>query len=218
MDQDIYHRKVSGTKRAAQGASGRAYHPIPSGSQYSPAPSISGSATLPQKPSNLSSSGPRYVPAPHQPSGFSGPMQPPNHRSYVPGNVLGPARTKRISYPHTQPLPHPTGSRSRKLWKRPERPADSSSIITKRMSTASAISAPLPAKLAAHNPPHWQVSDNANARANDSRRFAAKTVKSRSASEYRMITTTKFAYSNENVRKDYESRSVLLWAQYLDSS
>ncbi|KAF7376079.1 SMC hinge domain-containing protein [Mycena sanguinolenta] len=201
---DDHHRKVSGTKRAAQSASGRAYQPIPSGSHFSPAPSSSRTSIHPRNPPGPSSSGSRYVPAPHQPSGFSAPMQPSNQRSYVPGSILGPARTKRISYPHTQPLPHPTVSRSRKLWKRPERQADSSPITTKRI-TASVISAPLPTKLAKHNPPHWQVSDSASARANDSRRFAIKTVGSRSVSEYRMITTTNFAYSNENVRKDYES-------------
>jgi hypothetical protein len=79
MDEHSSPRKVSGTKRAAQSASGRGYQPMPSGSrQYAPAPNSSGRGFQP-----LSSA---YVPAPFQPSGYSGPM---GQRSYVPASVLG---------------------------------------------------------------------------------------------------------------------------------
>ncbi|KAJ7326398.1 hypothetical protein DFH08DRAFT_1084948 [Mycena albidolilacea] len=65
----------------------------------------------------------------------------------------------------------------------------------------------MPVKSAQHNLPHWQVTDSSSARATDSRRFVAMSVGDRSAAnpEYRNITRTKFAYSNENVRKDYNS-------------
>ncbi|KAJ7262255.1 hypothetical protein B0H12DRAFT_322565 [Mycena haematopus] len=210
-------RKVSGTKRAAQSVSGRDYQPMPAGSPYSPAPSSSGGGLQPSS-SNPSDHGPtpsgsgaRYAPAPFQPSSFAGPMQPSNQRSYVPRSVLGPAHTKRTSYPYTQPLAPPQGRRARQLAKRPVREADSSPSSAKRI-MASTISAPLPVKSAQPNLPHWQVNDSANARAAGSKRFAAMTVGGRSTSEYQAITT-KFAYANQNVRREYESNAGQQYAR-----
>jgi hypothetical protein len=93
------------------------------------------------------------------------------------------------------------------------RPAfNDSSPISARRIMASTISAPIPVKAAQHNLPYWQVNDSASARATDSRRFAAMTVGDRSAtpgSDYRDITDKKYNYSNQDVRREYDTKFVL---------
>ncbi|KAJ6593825.1 hypothetical protein B0H19DRAFT_1246570 [Mycena capillaripes] len=87
---------------------------------------------------------------------------------------------------------------------------ESSPISARRMMASSTISAPVPAKAARHNLPYWQVNDSASARASD-RRFSAMTVGNRSSisgSDYRDLTDKKYAYSNQNVRKEYNSKDV----------
>ncbi|KAF8210153.1 hypothetical protein K438DRAFT_1809083 [Mycena galopus ATCC 62051] len=178
-------RKISGTKRTAQSSPRRGYFPASSGSGRGFPPRSSGPA--------MASSSSQYVPVPFQPSHYSAQMRPPAGPRYsVPASVSRFAlQRKRTSYPFTQPLAPPQGQRSRYISKRPIRPTDpfSSPISTKRMAPANSTSA---------------LPDIANARTTDPRRSAAMTVRDRSVSEYREGTRTKFAYSNESVRKEYD--------------
>jgi hypothetical protein len=66
-------------------------------------------------------------------------------------------------------------------------------------------------KTSQHDLPYWQVTDNASARVTDGRRFAAMTTGDRPGNpkDYRPITDKTYAYSNENVRKEHISKSVL---------
>ena len=73
---------------------------------------------------------------------------------------------------------------------------------------ASSISTgPIPVKVARSNTPYWQINDRANAKSSGVRRFAAMSVGF--SSDYRNITDKKYAYVNENVRKDYDAKLVI---------
>ncbi|KAJ6475292.1 hypothetical protein C8R47DRAFT_1142940 [Mycena vitilis] len=132
----------------------------------------------------------------------------PSFPRHGPQIVFGPTPRKRTSYPFTQPLAPPQGQRPRQFTKRARQPVNDSPTSARRIVAASsAISAPLPVKAAQHNLPYWQVNDSASARATDSGRFPTMTAGNRPVpgSDYRNVTVKKFAYSNHDVRKDYDS-------------
>ncbi|KAJ7132828.1 hypothetical protein C8R43DRAFT_1023565 [Mycena crocata] len=87
--------------------------------------------------------------------------------------------------------------------------AQGSPISARRAMVASA---PNVVKSSQHNLPYWQVADAGKARAADGRRFAAMTVGNRgrgqTASDYQDITDKKFAFSNMDIRKEYESKDA----------